>query len=319
MSLLTMFTCNAIPFDFPDNDRSIAARRFRSRKMAKEFSCRDAAQQVEQHLLMTTVVDEAVDAFREAVVHHRDQTPLGKTIAPLRQPPNSPNNAISFEFPELPINDDDGLGSSASRNRARDLSPAKTFTRMSRGRRSQRKRRRVPSFKTKTEPRVPSKLSTRDITVASEADDEASDSEDATTTFRMATSTFDQDMGYITKATRDLECKLGDSSSDEEDELKLKLKVLSEVRHFCEDKSVTDLEKTDWAKVGSELRQIADKFSSESSTGSSGEEDAVDGQAANVSGDFVSLINLMLPFSVPQSLWSALVSYAAWKIFKRFQ
>ena len=87
---------------------------------------------------------------------------------------------------------------------------------------------------------------------------------------------------------------------EQKEELELRLNLLSETRR-------NDVE--EWARVGTELRNIADSFQK-------GLDE--DGDEAGAS-DLFSLINLMLPVSVPQSLWSALFSYAAWKIFKRFQ
>ena len=149
-----------------------------------------------------------------------------------------------------------------------------------------RKRRRPPSF-TKQHRVVPKKN-------LSEADDEATSAEE--------------------------------NSSDSLDnlELKLKLGLLCESRDpsfsgtssaECEE---SDLEKDDsvekWSKIGEELRIIADKFGAppELESGS----DLVNPFQVN---DLLSIINLMLPVSVPSSMWSALLSYAAWKIFKKFQ
>lgn len=317
MSILPLLTCAAIPFEFPANDHSIAARRHRSKKLSKEFSCRDKQQQVEQHLLMTTALDMGAEAIRQEVATSPCLRKNTSTI--LRPPPNSPNTQLTFDFPDpAMINHQHVELEPQTRPGAEqeDQSPAKTFTRLSRGRRSQCKRRRVPSFKTKTEPRVPAKVSAVDL-AASEADDEASDEDEVTVQF----SAMQRDLSLLTRATRQLD--FSSSEDEDEDELQLKLKVLSEVRTFCHDndEKLEKLEKTDWAKVGSELRHIADKFTDESSsTSATDDEDRPDGMAAPGGAvDLVSLLNLMLPFSVPQSLWSALVSYAAWKIFKRFQ
>ena len=73
---------------------------------------------------------------------------------------------------------------------------------------------------------------------------------------------------------------------------------------------------TDWAKVGEELRSIADSFQ-ESNGGTNLRVEAT--LTGVIPLDILSILNMMLPVSIPQSLWSALVSYAAWKIFKRFQ
>ena len=110
-------------------------------------------------------------------------------------------------------------------------------------------------------------------------------------------------------------------------ELALKLQFLSHSRsqttsdsedseeseHSENEKSKAD-DAQKWSDIGQELRMIADCF---------GTPDDFD-DATNAMNPFgviylLGLINLMLPVTVPQSLWSALLSYAAWKIFKRFQ
>lgn len=105
-----------------------------------------------------------------------------------------------------------------------------------------------------------------------------------------------------------------DEATDNEDnleELKLKLDLISESRSDSEAEEVDDAKK--WAIVGEELRFIADRF------GNPEDSTEIDFNNPFKVSDLVSIINLMLPVSVPQSLWSALLSYAAWKIFKKFQ
>ena len=103
---------------------------------------------------------------------------------------------------------------------------------------------------------------------------------------------------------------IADSKNQEEEkELELKLNLLSETRRTLQSQ---DSSTEEWAKVGTELRNIADSFQR-------GLDSDLSDQDETGSIDILSLINMMLPVSVPQSLWSALVSYAAWKIFKRFQ
>ena len=102
------------------------------------------------------------------------------------------------------------------------------------------------------------------------------------------------------------------SSTDDQEELSLKLNLLSEATSSSSDTESEDIDDPQkWAKIGEELRIIADRFSDEIADP---EEDP-----SNKSTDLLSLVNLMLPVSVPRSLWSALLSYAAWKIFKKFQ
>lgn len=321
MSLSLLNLVAAVPFQYPDSDHSIAARRLRSRNLRNHMEQVDVQEQVDQHLLMTTVVDEAVDAF-QSVLEPRLTRPAVSPLKlrPLTQPPNSPDNVrntTTFDFPEEILNTDDGLEeilTSADHEGSSSESVSSAFvdlsTRNRRGRRSQRKRRRVPSFKIGQNPRVASKA----VHLSSEeADDEASSDDDIIKANNSASAA--ASAAHNSPDAKD-DCIVTNS------ELQLKLQVLSEaqktVMHAEE-----NLRQTDWAKVGAELRQIADKFSD---TTSADESDGGDGSAhgfnlvdRNGDIDFVSMVNLMLPFSVPQSLWSALVSYAAWKIFKRFQ
>ena len=89
-------------------------------------------------------------------------------------------------------------------------------------------------------------------------------------------------------------------------ELKLKLGLLAETSSSEAEESGPEK----WSKIGQELRFIADKMCDD--------DNGTQIQPFQPQ-DLLSLINLLLPFSVPQSLWSALLSYAAWKIFKKFQ
>ena len=105
-------------------------------------------------------------------------------------------------------------------------------------------------------------------------------------------------------------------------ELQLKLGIISQSQNSSADsdssksQDESDDENDKWAKIGEELRHIADKFGSPLVDETESETELANPFQVT---DLLSLVNLMLPFSVPQSLWSALVSYAAWKIFKRFQ
>ena len=96
-----------------------------------------------------------------------------------------------------------------------------------------------------------------------------------------------------------------EKSTEELSELSLKLQLLSETDSQSEDE-IDDTQK--WTKIGEELRIIADRFA-----------DELDPEESSKSTDLFSLVNCMLPVNVPRSLWSALLSYAAWKIFKKFQ
>ena len=95
-----------------------------------------------------------------------------------------------------------------------------------------------------------------------------------------------------------------DSDAEANQELSMKLRILAESQ-------TAKQSDTNWTQVGEELRNIADKFQSLN--------DPDNDSPVASADDPLSWINLMLPISIPQSLWSAIVSYAAWKIMKRFQ
>ena len=320
--------------------------RCRSRRLRRQFESENGGQTPEQRMLLETVFDEAVTAFQSVLEPQRPpRTPSRPEVAEkatqIRQPPNSPDNVanpiVTFDFE--PINDSDGFESdvpappqavasgsggkvTVARAEAEESAAAAAMVgglQRQRLRRSLRKRRRVPSFKTRQTPRVAPKL-----TCCEDADDEASSSGDDETD--LAASGAADLMRRIPKALTIDDAEQESSSGEEifadSSGLQLKLKVLSEAQ-----RTVIEAEITDWAKVGIELRSIADKFG-EDLDGRDGGQDQVDHHHHNGGGgrvvarhevDVLSLVNLMLPFSVPQSLWSALVSYAAWKIFKRFQ
>ena len=171
------------------------------------------------------------------------------------------------------------------------------------------------------EPRVAPKLpQIKNISSSSnEADDEASD-EEVVLSNKKKTPTKapakrshkifsyhhqlnDQGLGFgleLVAETQKLSSSSSSSGSSIEDDKKTKM--------------------TDWSKVGEELRHIADGFQASSNPNAGGTNFRLEATLTGVVPlDILSIINMMLPISVPQSLWSALVSYAAWKIFKRFQ
>ena len=309
--------------------------RCRSRRLRRQFDAEHSGQSPEQRMLLETVFDEAVTAFQSVLEPQPQRTPsrrrpeVAEKATQIRQPPNSPDSvahpAVTFTFDH--INDSDGFESDVPPPPPNPASPKVTVAcaevtaeatssglqRLRRGRRSLRKRPRKPSFKAH---RVPPKFS-----CCEDADDEASSSGDDQDQVDSAAASIDlaklqrisiDDDEYDSSSTCSEEI-FADSSG-----LQLRLKVLSEAQRTVEEAASVV---TDWAKVGAELRSIADKFGDEADPGH--HVDEVDGEGRRVVArhevDVVSLVNLMLPFSVPQSLWSALVSYAAWKIFKRFQ
>ena len=110
-----------------------------------------------------------------------------------------------------------------------------------------------------------------------------------------------------------------DDEASEEDknealELKLKLNLLSQTQSADEAATETEDDVEKWSRIGEELRSIADRFG--------GPVDPVEDQElANPFRvtDLLSLLNLIVPCYLPHSLWSALLSYAAFKMFKKFQ
>ena len=326
MTLMNFLNIGAVPFAYPEEDKSLVARRYRSKQLKKHFQKSHMKQQEQQHLLMTTVVNEAVDTLNNVVgsSRNRDTSPDDRVKTDrLRAPPNSPNDKMTFDFPDLvhPSNvllPDQPQEEQDEQEQLEEVeSPVVIPCRAVRMRRSQRKRRRIPSFKTKQNPRVPSKMST----CSDEADDEASEDDDDLVLNMISSMTTNNNNNNNIKTfprANSIDNKgknFSSSDSDTEEELELKLKVLSEVQRTLsseDEDSTKSLRYTDWSKVGQELRNIADKFSES-------QVDEVDGNDGATVVDFVSMANMMLPFSIPQSLWSALVSYAAWKILKRFQ
>jgi len=218
-------------------------------------------------------------------------------------PPNSPSASTSsssqtvFDFPE--VDEDTDVSGAKKPVTSFSSSSSSSSTRSL----SLRKRRRIPSF---NKHRVTPKVSNLTMmSGAEDADDEASD----------------DNAKDVVVAANDIDNRFGpfdDSDAEAKEELSLKLRILAESqksnsgkRHNC----------TDWAKVGQELRQIADSFQGLSSSSGDTPPPRPNGvrQKDLISTDVLSIINTFLPISIPQSLWSAIVSYAAWKILRRLQ
>ena len=242
----------------------------------------------QQRAVIGQLMSEAAEAINDIIRQPETASICAQTD--LSVPPNTPIiTSTTFDFPENPdqLLQETTSESNITISQVLSSSSSEDEGSDSTPSRPVRKRRRPPSFK-KQHRVVPKKN-------LSEADDEATSAEE--------------------------------NSSDSLDnlELKLKLGLLCESRDpsfsgtsssaECEE---SDLEKDDsvekWSKIGEELRIIADKFGAppELESGS----DLVNPFQVN---DLLSIINLMLPVSVPSSMWSALLSYAAWKIFKKFQ
>ena len=248
--------------------------------------------------------------------HSRSST-CPRTYDTPRAPPNSPSSnqtATFFDFSSNCIDhaSDDEVKASTSQQQLYDIQP----TRLSRTR-SMRKRRRKSSFKDPSvQPRVSPKIPQFEhaMTSNNDADDEGSDEEvvRATRKKTMAKSPSKHCHKIISYHHR-----LNDTG------LEFGLELVAETQKLSSssssDSEQTDGRKskmTDWSKVGEELRSIADSFQDSNGGANFRVEATLTGE---IPRDIYALLNMMLPISIPQSLWSALVSYAAWKIFKRFQ
>ena len=312
---LPLLNIAAVPFTYGGNtnnthSNTIAARRLQRRAAgpcsapapltpSTPFDNLDA----EKRAIISIIVKEAAKEIQSVMgLGLQRETELEAAFP--AQPPNSPNDHQTFEFPTYRINRQDGLTTTtkAQLQRRNIIQEIETTTseeeetalpEKPKRTRSFRKRRRVPSFKTGQQPRVPAKVG---CSSNDEADDEASEAESLVKAKSRVEAEQQQQQHH------------GQVEVDEEEvkELELKLNLLSETRRTLKPDNAED-----WAKVGTELRNIADSFQKGL--------DSDPEDPENGSVDIFALINLMLPVSVPQSLWSALVSYAAWKIFKRFQ
>ena len=238
----------------------------------------------QQRAVIGQLMSEAAEAINDIIRQPAPETASICAQTDLSVPPNTPTivTATTFDFPENPEHkSDDYSESKITISQVFSSSSSSDDESNSTPSRPLRKRRRPPSFK-KQHRVVPKKN-------LSDADDDATSAEE------------NSDLDNL--------------------ELKLKLGLLCESRDStsssaeCEE---SDLEKDDsvekWSKIGEELRIIADRFGSPPEQ-ESGSELVNPFQVT----DLLSIINMMLPVSVPSSMWSALLSYAAWKIFKRFQ
>ena len=295
MAFPLLLQVGAVPFVTSDN--GILARRSNTRSNQPRAPTSGMSQSQtssvilsrQQRAVIGQLMSEAAEAIND-IIRQPATTPQTASICvntDLSVPPNTPilTGSTSFEFPEPSESSNIETGNNtitqslASSTSSEDESETDLTSSPSR---PIRKRRRPPSFK--KQHRVAPKKN------ISEADDEATSAEDN-----------DSDLDNL--------------------ELKLKLGLLCESRepgNSSPDES--EGEKDDsvekWSKIGEELRIIADRFGFPPET-----EDNAGSALANPFQvtDLLSLINLMLPVSVPHSLWSALFSYAAWKIFKKFQ
>ena len=246
-------------------------------------------------------------------------TPRGLEVEEVpRAPPNSPSyeeSQRSFEFPDAECT------VVPTQQRQLDSQDCAHSVNRLRRTRSMRKRRRKSSFKDpSTQPRVAPKFPQFEhiSTSSNEADDEGSDDEVVLNNRRR---TIPRTPAKHCHKIFSYHHKLNDKG------LQFGLELVAETQKLSSSSSsegVVENKKhakmTDWSKVGEELRNIADSFQVSSTKNGEGTNLRVEATLTGVVPlDILSVINMMLPISIPQSLWSALVSYAAWKIFKRFQ
>ena len=235
-----------------------------------------------------------------------------------RAPPNSPSHetlARSFDFSNIggdPSSDDEQKPV-VSHQQKDDFQGSRL-----RRTRSMRKRRRKSSFKDPSiQPRVAPKFPQLEnsSTTCHDADDEGSD-EDIVREVRKKT--------LVRSPSKHCHKLFSYHHSLNDKGLKFGLELVAETQKLSSESSSSDSDQTDgntnkmtnWSKVGEELRSIADSFQ-DSNGGTNLRVEAT--LTGVVPLDILSLLNMMLPVSIPQSLWSALVSYAAWKMLKRFQ
>ena len=274
-------------------------------------------------LTVTSRQTQPIDIPTQSSEHFSDLSELRNYNNPREfdapsAPPNSPvhqRTVSCFEFFDFDDTDFVNDVKSMITDQPHEETP---ITRLRRTR-SMRKRRRKSSFKDPSiKPRVVAKVPQIDPTSTSsneEADDECSDEEMTRETKKkpIARSSSKQSRNILSYNRR-----LNDKG------LEFGLKLIAETQKLASssDENTDQADgmeppkMTDWAKVGEELRSIADSFQ-ESNGGTNLRVEAT--LTGVIPLDILSLLNMMLPVSIPQSLWSALVSYAAWKIFKRFQ
>ena len=177
---LPLLTVAAVPFTFGANQTqhqsSIAARR-QIRRLNTSTGCQTGAGPFEnldadKRAIIAVIVSEAAKEIQSVMdLGNRNGSELENFPT---QPPNTPNNQLTFDFPTIPrLNRTDGLQprrnivaelTSEEEEKAEIVRPKRT--------RSFRKRRRVPSFKTGQQPRVPATVGCSSS--SSEADDESS-------------------------------------------------------------------------------------------------------------------------------------------------
>ena len=351
--ILTLLTTSAVPFQYPA-DYPTQQRQHMSlaqRRRQRGSTCSTVPQTLElqntgmavhlgsnqnqldadnQRALMAAVLNEAVKTIEYVIgpedvqVTNRENEQTSRSNVPInpRPPPNSPSyeqSQTSFEFPVELSSDGEctQLLTQQCQLESQDFGSVNRLRRT----RSMRKRRRKSSFKDPTiQPIVVPKLPQiqHTSTSSNEADDEGSE-EEAGLDHRKKTMT----------RTPSKHChkifsyhhRLNDKG------LEFGLELVAETQKLSSSSSSEDTpdngrqtKMTDWSKVGEELRSIADSFQASSNSNSDGTNLRVEATLTGIVPlDILSIINMMLPVSIPQSLWSALVSYAAWKIFKRLQ
>ena len=236
---LTLLTCGAVPFNLPVNSNNIAKRR--QRKNGAGVYPEQLQYNPEEMVRLATV--DAVQFvigpnYRPGVSSPTYRIPQKM----IKCPPNTPNNAMSFEF-DLGTEAD----CSASEEESENLSKKKN-----------RKRRRLCSFSNSTP-------SSRRVPNKKKADT--------------------QDHQTQTEMSQDLPDHL---------DIVPRLTFYQDVQKAADPESITLEDQERWRKLGSSLRNIADKFEQQN--------------GVTISKDVTDI--------VPNGVWTAVLKYIFWKIIK---
>ena len=218
-------------------------------------------------------------------------------------PPNTPNNKISFTFPNIVINgtavsDNDADESSCDENGEQEVTNNRPST-------CNRKRRRLTSFSgTKSElRRVPhKKIATTetvdtDTTEATHLDTADTNHDTVDTAYTVGT-----DHDTVDAATATLA-----APSTSHRSLNKHLSLLSNIQKKSE---LTPEEK--WIQLGKELRNIADKHEGRQRRCTNG------GGKRETDLTEIEVLRDSIQSTMPKGVWSAVISFVFWKLFNKF-
>ena len=290
----------AVPFNPPSD--SLAGRRQR-RNM-------NIGENIDTEQMILDMVTEAAEAVQFVLgPRHRMRSnstssrryTVNSAQVKMTAPPNTPNNKISFTYPNIVINgtavsDNDADESSCDENGEQEVTNNRPAT-------STRKRRRLTSFSgTKSElRRVPhKKIATTetvdtDTTEATHLDTADTNHDTVDTAYTVGT-----DHDTVDAATATLA-----APSTSHRSLNKHLSLLSNIQKKSE---LTPEEK--WIQLGKELRNIADKFErgQQLNKGVSKYKDMAE----------IEVLRDNIQSIMPKGVWSAIISFVFWKIFNKF-